>query len=787
MNTKQEKRINFEEAAQLIANNEVIDLALLDFGVNFEHREYLGNYAEPDSSKQCENDYHIYETHTLLHLAIQSNNVNMVRELLDQGADLTIPIKIIHVRIHKELKSISRPDSLSPQYEESESIDVKSEKSTEALVIEKNNVGILIEITKFEEKSRLEEQAISAINKTSIRDLKLYPFNNSSEAQQAENSFQTDVNDRFFRRNKFRKQLKKNGKAAFLAQEIDKIFKLTSSNNIQDNSLLDIKFNPQLKKLEFGSDQIKVAQFYLKNTIDLDGYSARSIILALTTILNTCHCIPTLAFKIGNNNILCISNPTRNQKGNVNIQAVNPDGTVKVIPSVYGDGNGKPQYSIAENLRQITTKNPGNNILESMKSKIRKVSSFSQGSINNNDAFFLDQLSFLHSIIEVARRGYEQNQNGLSNLDKLPMGTSQARTLQLLIDGQITIDEAYGLDTQNTQQQFYSPVKTISGYGGKKISPKQKYKSPYGAATGQDLESEHKEVQTKIERINAKYNTRYSTNSSSVLSFIEGRNLMRQNLGEQYGSDGESSGEDYSDDDLNKAFKISSLQFFKPTKTPKGYEFKWGDQKPSLKFISFSFYKSHNFSYVVQNNHIINNFLESMSLRKGTATTNYNNCLLHSYFQNIQNFFQSNYPDLKLSDKDFEKFVTYVRKMIAKVGGEMLSANDEDQGGEILKAIQQYLQREFSGKKFRFNLEILFADRDGDIAIVDNLNEIENKVPKEQGQITIPLQIIQVGFNHYEPIFINLSGQQVQNQQVSTTTSSTSTTSNTSVSTPTKN
>lgn len=755
-NEKSDKKINFEEAAELIKKGVAINLEQLSFDINEQHRKYLDSYQDPDESSQSENSYPIYETKTLLHVAIQEGNIDAVRNLLNNGANLTTSgEKIIYVRKHKELKS-SSAYSFSAQWEESESVEVTHEKSTEALVIEKNNPGILIEIIKFNEEKSQRNSSTSSITSTlaqvKFRELKLYPFANFFEAQQAENAFQTYVNDRFFRRNKFNKALKPNKKADLLVKAIEAILTSKINNKIRDDQLEHKKGNNTIN-------------FYIQNAVVLDNLSTRSIILALTHMLNKNGHIPTLIFKVGKNHILCTSNSTTKQKGNVNVQAINPDGTIKFLPSVYGDGNGNPKYSIAEKLKKIT-QTSNNNILELMKSKSRKVSSFSPQQIANEDnAFFLDQLNFLHSVIEVARRGYYKA--NISDLDKLPVGISQARTSQLLIDGQINIDQAYGLDDK---EEFYPSQETLDDYDYKKesptkTSPKAKYKAPYNAVSGKDLENSHEEVKRKIERINAKYNERYSNNSSSTPFIIEGRNLMRQNLGEQYGSDGESSGGDYSDDEsLSNSSGSSKLQFFKPEKSSKGYAL--GQQKTSLKVVRLSRYQKHNFSYVVQNGNIINNFLESMSLRRGEATTKDNNCLLHSYFQNIQNFFESNYPNLVLKNTDFPDFVAYIRNKLKVNQDAMLSANDEEQGPLILKAIQEYLQKEkFSGKKFRFNLEVLFADRDGDVGIVDNLNAIENGIEREQEQITIPLQIIQVGSNHYEPIFINLSGQHGQRQQ----------------------
>lgn len=362
-------------------------------------------------------------------------------------------------------------------------------------------------------------------------------------------------------------------------------------------------------------------------------------------------------------------------------------------------------------------------------------------------------MNFLSSIIEVARRGYE-NGGKATELDKLPMGIAQERTIQLLIDNVISTDDAYALDEQGVH---YDSTKTLSIPGSpQKTSPKEQHKSPFGAATGKDLENNHQEVRNKINRINEKYNERYDTNSTMVL--IEGRNLMRQCLGEEYGSDGESSGEDYSTDDgSNQIPKIPDLQFFKPEKNHCGYELK--NQNPSFKFVTFAAYKSHQFTYPVLNGAFINSFLASIGLRRGKATTDDNNCLLDSYFQNIQGFFKSNYPSFVLADQDLPDFVTFIRKKINKIHDEMLSVNDENEGVNIIKAVQEYLNAKFQ-PTFGFSVEILFADRDGKVAVVDNLSQIQNAIPT--GQITIPLHVIQVGSNHYEPIFVNVLPENTQ-------------------------
>lgn len=319
------KKIGFDEAAVLIKYGHHFDLTQLSCDINYENQEFYSTYLDPEAcSGENDGQTPIYKTSTLTHIAIKSNNINALRDLLEKGADLNISSKLIYANSTK----------------------IEEFKKSEDLAKKNNNPGILFEILKYKEK-RLAEQNLSAAE-VGLRTLKLYAFGNVQQAQQAEYSFQTYVNDKFFQRNKFKKPLKANGHADLLVTQIENILKLKVQSKIRDSALKKIDFND--------SEQTKIVKFYVDHAIVLDGSSSRSVILALTHILNEYHYIPTLVFKIGAHHILCVENSTKNQKGNVNIQAVKADGKYEFIPSVYGDGNGKSQNSIATQLNPIIVK-----------------------------------------------------------------------------------------------------------------------------------------------------------------------------------------------------------------------------------------------------------------------------------------------------------------------------------------------------------------------------------------------------------------------------------------------
>lgn len=751
-----ETKIDFNDAVKLIQNGQCPDISKLNFNINEARSVFIGFYQESHDSSQNENKFCIYEIKTLLHVAIQAGNINAIKKLLNNGADLKIPVTIEHGREQRELRS-GNANSLGAQWSDwsfhIENTIIKTSQELVAELAKEEKFDAICDIVNIKLGLPVDEdELIDAFSsKTKFRNLKLYPFSDQNDAKKTENSFQEQVNDRFFRQGEFNKSLKKNSKASLLVTQIENIIGAKTNNKINDKILKNLSFKGN-------HQQTQVINFYLKNLINLEDFSSRFVILALITILNKYGHIPTLVFKIGNHHFLSIDQSSSNQKGNVNLQAINANGTIKFVPSVYGQGNKSPQHSIANRLKNIQTKKA--DILKLMKIKSHKIASLSTPEISDDDGFFLDKVNFLRSIIEVARRGYYKTQR--SELDKLPMGIAQARTSQLLIDNKISIDDAYGLDDN---EKFYTSkeILDIHDYekqSPSKTSPKEKYKAPYGAATGKGLEEDHKEVQNKIERINSEYNNQYKSDQGAFL--IEGRNLMRERLGEEYGSDAESSGADYSDEEVDAIKKVKPLQydkqtgniFFKPASSSKTINPKYRIYQETQKILanlSFFNYKSYQFNFTIENA-TINSFLNSLGLQRGEATKDGNNCLLHSYFQNIQKFFNTNYPgQFVLLDQDFQDFIDSIRDALSKTKGEMLSANDETEGVQILTAIQAYLQTKFNNR-FGFSLEIFFADSDGDVGIVDNLDQLQLQTP--QGGITIPLQIIQVNYNHYEPVFV---------------------------------
>lgn len=137
--------------------------------------------------------------------------------------------------------------------------------------------------------------------------------------------------------------------------------------------------------------------------------------------------------------------------------------------------------------------------------------------------------------------------------------------------------------------------------------------------------------------------------------------------------------------------------------------------------------------------HIDRELAANQLLRK-TATSIGNNCLLDTIFQQVYTC---------IREPNFEDFVHFVRERIDQTQGEQLSINDEEQGVQILSAAQAYLFAT-TGLQYHFDLTVLLADNEGNIGYVDMQPMM--RALSSYGE-AIPIRMIVVNYNHYEPIF----------------------------------
>ncbi|MCB1116178.1 MAG: ankyrin repeat domain-containing protein [Chlamydiia bacterium] len=164
---------------------------------------------------------------------------------------------------------------------------------------------------------------------------------------------------------------------------------------------------------------------------------------------------------------------------------------------------------------------------------------------------------------------------------------------------------------------------------------------------------------------------------------------------------------------------------------------------PSGKLYKVNFKVIKKYQYDIRlhlrRDHLIDKNLQVNGLRRGTATSDLNNCLLHSIHQQLPQKVKG----------VFQEFVNFVRERIGKTNGEQLSINDEEEGTQVLSATQAYLSQK-TGSNYHFILSVSFADNDGEIAPVD-VSGIQQAL-NSPGE-AIKIRIIIVNYNHYEPLY----------------------------------
>lgn len=156
--------------------------------------------------------------------------------------------------------------------------------------------------------------------------------------------------------------------------------------------------------------------------------------------------------------------------------------------------------------------------------------------------------------------------------------------------------------------------------------------------------------------------------------------------------------------------------------------------------VTLAYLKSYSFSNFASNrNQRIDNLLDANNLFRKSASSVGNNCLLDTIFQQIRRY---------LEEPCLEDFVGFVRGRTGQTEGQQLSINDEEQGVQLLSAVQAYLQR--SGFLCHFDLTVLLADNEGGIGYVE-MDPITSTLPSH-GEL-VPIRMIVVNYNHYEPVF----------------------------------
>ena len=297
-----------------------------------------------------------------------------------------------------------------------------------------------------------------------------------------------------------------------------------------------------------------------QNPIPIQGYSRRSFIIAMSKILTHYGEMPELIFMLGMTKIKLtrVNSVTQRQKGNFKMG-------LPIMDIAYGEGCIN---RLANFIMPKWDRNPDNpqvrykKFLEIFKERLATMEPFSHLDLNKygniligvepkanesdkktqNNLHLLNGLLFLVTTVEILVRFYRQangdlfpysDQSGIIS-DAFPVAIAQARSLFLLLNGQISYKDFFG-------------ETLMEGYDHKQ------HRAYFGAVTGKGTMNHLDIMFEKLFAINMKYNAFISTKdvckdfcdtytaSNPHSYFVEGRSIMYCDLKFACGTGNESS------------------------------------------------------------------------------------------------------------------------------------------------------------------------------------------------------------------------------------------------------
>jgi hypothetical protein len=136
----------------------------------------------------------------------------------------------------------------------------------------------------------------------------------------------------------------------------------------------------------------------------------------------------------------------------------------------------------------------------------------------------------------------------------------------------------------------------------------------------------------------------------------------------------------------------------------------------------------------------IDDVLWEFRLRRVYATSVDNNCLLDSIHQGL--FYGRHAP---------QSMFNFVRARLQVAFDARLSLNDEVEGPRILRACLEWAEKQ--GAARRLHIQLLYADREGDIAEVDIAQQMaEGNADAQPSAPLVSMRIIYVNHSHYQPV-----------------------------------
>lgn len=329
-----------------------------------------------------------------------------------------------------------------------------------------------------------------------------------------------------------------------------------------------------------------------KHTVNLDNHSARAVVIAISKVMNEIEQFPNIKFRLGNTTFNCIANPTLYQIGNMQVRIENFNNGGYFVPP-YEDQVATVQAT----QKQFT--NPGlmaflnamlghginrsareKKLASLLLEKSKRMQGFALADFNSTgfirldgeqpctfnlskDINFVDVekgptrqsktlsqfihilnfINFMHVIAEVSRRLYRDDQGKVKDypttnakkIDEFPVASFHARVLKLIIAGKIEFSQLFA--------------------NGK----------PYGVVTGIGTATNFATILAKAFAINSFM----SDHHHEIFPFKTGRKykdhylqsrpqLVRQELGDEFGGASESSDHEYDSLDEDIDFSMAS-------------------------------------------------------------------------------------------------------------------------------------------------------------------------------------------------------------------------------------
>ncbi len=316
--------------------------------------------------------------------------------------------------------------------------------------------------------------------------------------------------------------------------------------------------------------------------VELDDYSSRAVIIAVTKLMQKFKMFPKVVFKIGNTVLSCSPSDKRDrQVGNLLVTIEN----LNVSPSYGNDIMGKLNpvlgaESLERELREIKLAKLlrlKSKIIQSFKPanfnqtgliKIDGEAAYSSQNAGNNNNLpairnaihILNFLNFMHSIGEICRRLYRDKDGNLfpysfpqpaKTSDRFPVAAFHTRVLNLMQSGTIRLDEVYGSGGKppyglvggkssifNIDEVTQKSAKFVNQHllDDKKIEIDDVTAKQKGFSINELMSNYHKTKHA------SNYKLRHPNDYLQATPF-----WLRWELGRQFGGDSESDGSDYED------------------------------------------------------------------------------------------------------------------------------------------------------------------------------------------------------------------------------------------------